>query len=235
MTNGTANEKPPGGDASGGGPGEGAAGAGPGDPAQAAELLALLDAERARAVRALAPDPRFIYAVWGTSWFVGFLALWLAFGDGPDLDVPIAGAAVLFGVCIAGAIAVTIVHVTRRTAGLRGESSRVGALYGWAWFLALGTQTVILNAAYRHGLPEELNALLWPVLSGLVVGTLYLAGGALWQDGLQYGLGVWILVASAAGSIAGYPGVYLVMCLAGGGGFLVAAAYFTVRMRRAAA
>ena len=147
--------------------------------------------------------------------------------------MPAAPAAVLFGACITGAIAVTIVHITRRTSGLRGESSRVGALYGWAWFLALGTQTVILNAAYRHGLPDELNALLWPVLSGLVVGTLYLAGGALWQEDLQYRLGVWILVASAAGAIAGYPGVYLVMCLAGGGGFLAAAAYYAVRMRRA--
>jgi hypothetical protein len=72
---------------------------------------------------------------------------------------------------------------------------------------------------------------LWSAGSGLVVGILYLVGGALWQDRVQYGLGAWILAASAAGALAGSPAVYLVMSLAGGGGFLLAAAWFAVRAR----
>jgi hypothetical protein len=201
----------------------------------AAAMLAMLDAERARVLRAILPDPRIIYGVWGIAWLVGFVLMWFAVTGTEPLDVPVAAAGIVFGGCITGAIVITVVHIVQRAAGVRGESNRVGALYGWSWMLAMVALTVILNASYAHGLPEELGRLLWPVLSGLVVGTLYLAGGAIWQDLLQYRLGVWILVASAAGAVAGYPGVHLVMGLGGGGGFLVAAAYYAVRGRGVAA
>lgn len=194
-------------------------------------MLGLLEGEQARTAQALDPDPRLIYGVWGAAWLVGFLLMWSAArGEPLDLGLGVAGA--FFGACMVGAVATTIVHIGRRTAGVRGVSSRVGAMYGWAWFLAFVCLTVVMNGVYRLDVPDEVLGVLWSALSGLVVGTLYLAGGALWQDKLQYGLGLWILVASAAGALAGYPGVYLTMALCGGGGFLVAAAYFTARGRR---
>jgi hypothetical protein len=197
-------------------------------------MLGLLESERIRAARALDPDPRLIYGSWGTAWVVGFLLLWSAVRDGP-LDLPLGLAGALFAACLLGAAAVTVVHIGRRSAGIRGVSSRVGAMYGWAWFLAFACLTVVMTGAERAGLPDATLGLLWSTLSGLVVGTLYLAGGALWQDAVQYGLGLWILVASAAGSLAGYPGAYLTMAVGGGGGLLLAAAYFTLRGRRESA
>jgi hypothetical protein len=194
-------------------------------------MLGLLESERIRTAQALDPDPRLIYGSWGLAWAVGFLLLWSAARGGPlDLRLGVAGA--IFAACLAGAVVVTVVHVIRRASGIRGVSSRVGAMYGWAWFLAFTCLTLVMTGADRAGLPETTLGLLWSTLSGLVVGTLYLAGGALWQDGVQYGLGVWILVASAAGSLAGYPGAYLTMAVCGGGGFLLAAAYFAVHGRR---
>src|SRR5688500_3878359 len=62
-------------------------------------------------------------------------------------------------------------------------------MYGWAWLLAFACLTAVMNGVYRAGTPDETIGLLWSALSGLVVGTLYLAGGALWQDRVQYGLG----------------------------------------------
>jgi hypothetical protein len=204
------------------------------DPARTSDpavMLGLLERERSRTADALGPDPRLVYGSWGAAWLVGFLLLWSAARGGP-LDLGLGQAGVLFGACLLGALLATVVHIGRRTAGVRGVSSRVGAMYGWAWLLAFACLTAVMTGAYRGGTPDETIGLLWSALSGLVVGTLYLAGGALWQDRVQYGLGLWILVASAAGSLAGYPGVYLTMAVCGGGGFLLAAAFFMVRGRR---
>src|SRR6201991_2309959 len=75
-------------------------------------------------------------------------------------------------------------------------------------------------------------SLLWSGTSLLLTGTLSLAGGMLWQDRLQYGFGVWIIVSGGASVLVGVPGNFLVLCLAGGGGFLVASLVYFVRELR---
>jgi len=209
-------------------PGE-AAGLERGNDLTPAELLALIEAERARASAALVPDPRVLYAVWGIAWLVGFAVLYVArTGTGPVGVAPaVAGAA--FGVLLVAAMVVTGVHFAARVAGVRGPSSRIGAMYGWAWTIGFLAYAAIMVGAARAGVDDAVMGLLWTAGSGLVVGLLYLSGGALWQDRVQYGLGAWILVTSAVGALAGTPAVYLVMSLGGGGGFLLAAAYLALR------
>lgn len=192
------------------------------------EMLALLEAERRRAAAALEPDIRLVYGVWGAAWLVGFGALWWS---AAARGVPGPLAATLFAVLIIAAIVVTIVHTARRTAGVQGRSARVGAMYGWSWTLAFVALAVILGNAARLGVSTEVLGVLWTAIAGLVVGILYLVGGALWEDRVQYGLGLWVLVCSAAGSLAGFPGCYLVMSLAGGGGFAVGAVVLGHRQR----
>ena len=77
--------------------------------------------------------------------------------------------------------------------------------------------------------------LLWSGSALLLVGVLYLAGGALFQDRFQYGLGLWMLVSGAASVYAGVPGNFAVVSLAGGGGLFLAATYFVLRHPRAGA
>ena len=198
--------------------------------ADAATMLALAQDQRARTERAVEPDLRVVYGVWGAAYVVGFLAFWTAAtGRGP-LSLTSAGA--VLAVSLVLAVVISTTHIGRRVRGVRGTSSRTGAMYGWSWFLAFATLSAVMAGASRQGLPEETVALLWPVLSGLIVGTLYLAGGALWQDGVQFGLGAWVLVSSAAGALVGYPAVHLMMALGGGGGFLLAAALLPLAARR---
>ena len=71
--------------------------------------------------------------------------------------------------------------------------------------------------------------MLWTTLPPLLVGVLYMMGAAVWQDRAGFGLGAWILAITCLAALAGLPGVYLVMSLAGGGGFLAAAMWFQVR------
>jgi hypothetical protein len=192
------------------------------------EMLALLEAERRRAAAALEPDIRLVYGVWGGAWLIGFGVLWLS---AATRGTPGPLAAAVFAVLMTGAMVVTVVHSVRRTAGVRGRSARVGAMYGWTWGLAFAALSVIMGSANRLGVGAEAVGVLWTALAGLLVGILYLIGGALWQDRVQYGLGIWVLGCSAAGAVVGFPGCYLVMGLAGGGGFAVAALLLGRRRR----
>ena len=176
-----------------------------------AETLALVDDHRHRTVQALTIDPRVLYGVWGVAWGAGFAAFWVTAG-GPQggYRTPPGWVGAVFGVVMVTAVVVTAAHVGRATRGLRGVSAQVGAMYGCAWWLGFAGFTALLVALARAGASEQVLA-------------------AIWRDRVQYGLGGWIVVVTAAGALTGVPGLYLVMSLAGGGGFLLAAAWFAVR------
>lgn len=200
-------------------------------PLAAADRLALIEEQRTHVAGQLGLDLRLLYGAWGVAYLLGFGAFWVTSGETPLVEAPRAVVGVAFFVLIAAAIVVTAVHATRRNRGVRGESAAVGAMYGWSWLLGFGTLTAVLVSAQRLVSDPEVMDLLWPTGSLLVVGLLYTTGGSTWRDPFQFGLGVWILVVTAAGALTGLPGVYLVMSLAGGGGFLAAAAWFAVRGR----
>lgn len=194
-----------------------------------ADILASVQRDSDRVAAAIGPDPRLIYAAWGTAWLVGYLLMFAAHdADAPVTVAPLV-AGLAFFVLLVGAMAVTGVHMARRFAGVRGVSARTGGMYGWAWALSLVAFFAIATGIRRSGATDEVMNVVWSSGSTLVVAVLYLAGGAFWQDRVQYGLGAWILLTSAASALVGSPGLYLVMGLGGGGGFLLAAAWFAVR------
>jgi len=108
-------------------------------------------------------------------------------------------------------------------------------MYMWAWPVAFAG-LFALNAGLAHqGMPVRLAALLWPASSAGTVGILYLAAGVLFRDLVHYGLGTWMLVVGAASVFAGAPANFAVLSLAGGGGFLVAAAPYVLSRKQAPA
>jgi hypothetical protein len=78
----------------------------------------------------------------------------------------------------------------------------------------------------------ELASLYFPSAFSLMVGTLYLAGAALWHQKSQLVLGIILLVTGSVAPFFGAPTNNLVMALLGGGSLLIAAALFAVRLRR---
>lgn len=201
----------------------------PGQDLPPAETLALIAREQQQMNRALRGSPVSIIALWGVAWLLGFGGCYLA--DTGRLPTWIA--AVVIAVLFAAAIALPIVQGTRMARGVVGPSKQVGVMYGCAWALAFGGLWAINAALSRQGLSEHTTTLLWSATSLLVVGLLYLTGGMLWREPVQYALGVWMLVAGAGSVFAGVPGNFLVLALAGGGGFLVLAAYYRVKLGRA--
>ncbi|PFG44686.1 hypothetical protein ATJ88_3422 [Isoptericola jiangsuensis] len=194
----------------------------PADDAEAldaAESLRLIAESQRRARTGTLPDGRLLYLVWGLAWGIGYSVLWTS--SRTTGSPPTGPAFAVFFVCIAAAVAFTIVHSVTRAAGTRGRSARVGAMYGWAWTLGFVSYPLIVAGIADAGASPEIIALLANALACLVVGMMYLAGGACFADLRLYLLGVWILLVGGAATLAGIPGTYLVLAGAGGGGFLL--------------
>lgn len=201
------------------------------DVLEPAERLALIEAQQRVVSRAVDVDPRLLYGVWGVAWFVGFALHALSWGADSVTGWHPAVAGSVLGLLLAGAAVVTAVHAARTGRGISGPSTWVGAVYGWSWFLAFLGLFAVNTAVLRTADDPDLGALLWPSTSGLLVGVLYLMGAAVWRDRYQFGLGLWILVVTCTGALLGLPWLFWMLSLAGGGGFLLAAAWFAVRMR----
>ncbi|PWD50976.1 hypothetical protein C8046_10245 [Serinibacter arcticus] len=187
----------------------------------------------------LAPDSRLLYGVWGLAWLIGYLALWTTAtatttATTPGLPTPWAFA--LFYGLLAVAVVVTIVHVLRRSRGLRGDSATSGAMYGWAWAVSFTVVGVVIGAIGATDAAPSTMGLISNALPCIVVGVLYMAGGAMYRDWPWFVLGAWIAVVAGVASAVGMPRTYLVMAIAGGGGMVVGAvaAHVVGRHRRRA-
>lgn len=203
------------------------------DPLDAEASLALIrdQQEHVRATRE--PDARLIFGAWAISWLVGFLLLWKSSTrTGALWTQPTAAAYGVFAALMAASVAFSIVHTVRRSAGTRGPSARVGALYGWSWTIGFLAMTLIMNGLSRAGASDQMLALAANALVCVIVGLLYLAGALVFGETSMYALGVWILVVAGAATIVGLPTSNLVMALAGGGGFLIMAVAAHVRLVR---
>jgi hypothetical protein len=210
---------------------------GPGSPDVPLDLAAaraIIEAQRTRVRTTAYTDDRVIFAIWATAWTVGYGVLWATGRDGVDRMPGWAWG--VFGALIIAGVVTTVLHSLRRMSGLDGVSRRTGALYGWSWFVSFVAAQVLIGGLARVGLPDEGVALAANGISALIVGILYMAGGALWQDRAQFVLGVWMALVAGVATLVGLPGTFAVMCLAGGGGMAVGvlAAHVAQRRGRAA-
>jgi hypothetical protein len=197
----------------------------------ASDSLSVIRAQQVAAQRRLYVDPARILAVWGVAWLAGFgLYFLVAHGDAHGVPGWVA-AAVLIGLSVLAA-AVTFAEQFRRGRGVAGPSRSMAASYGWCWPLATAGMFAFDWGLSHQGLSSTAESLLWPGSFSLVVGVLFLAGGVVFSDRAQGGLGVWMLVVAAAGVFAGFPANFAVMAAAGGGGMLIAAGISWGRARR---
>ena len=195
----------------------------------AGESMALIERQTEEAQRRLGFNPALILGLWGAAYLFGFGAIFLTYPTAVPLRLPGAVAAVIIGVLFPAATVISIVTGVRSGRGLRGPSRAAGAMYGWSWTLGFCALAAVNIGVTRLGLPANAVTLLWSGSSLLLVGVLYLASGALFQDRFQYGLGVWMLVSGACSVFAGVPGNFAVVALAGGGGLFLASGYFILR------
>ncbi|WP_370939811.1 hypothetical protein [Amycolatopsis sp. cg13] len=202
-----------------------------GEPLSAAESLELIALQHERTRRELRVSPARLFGVWAFTWLVGWGLVYLS-DDRSAALLPGWVAGIVVAVLMADAIFYSAWHGSKPSRGIRGPSRRIGAMYGWSWGISFAAMCLI-DIRITKLLPEgsDLVPILWTGTSLLLTGTLYLAGGMLWQDLRQYFLGGWIIVCGGASVLVGVPGNFLVLSLAGGGGFAVAALVYVVRPR----
>lgn len=213
--------------------GSAASGTGADGTPDPAEMMALLIAQQRWVDRSqLAPLP-WLYGVWGVAWLVGYLLLWSSWdGGNPWFRVPIAISGAVFAVLMVGAAVTSAVTGTRINRGVRGASDFAGMVYGLSWSVC-GFAFFALGAGLGfNGASPELLSVYFPSAFGLMCGTIYLGGAAVWRDRGQLAVGIALLAVSAVAPFAGHPANLLVMSLAGGAVFLAGAAASAVHLAR---
>ncbi len=201
---------------------------GPAEHPSPADALAAIDDAQERTSRSLRPSPLGMFVPWGLGYLVGFGGVWLAIrGVLPDAAVT----ALLVLAAVVPLVS-TGITVSRSSRGVSGPSRRVGAQYGSSWLLGFAALFAINVRVGTLGVPTPTLSLIWSGSALLVVGLLYLAGGAIWNHVPQYVLGVWTLVTAVATVLVGYPTNFAVLALAGGGGFVVLGVWMHLRDRR---
>jgi hypothetical protein len=197
------------------------------------QMLKLMHEQQRKVDAALLAPIPWLYGIWGVAWLVGFLALWSAWpGGNPWFRVDVPVAAILFGALMVAAIVASAIIGPRINRGVRGSSDFSGIVYGVTWslagfgFAALGMGLIV------NGMSNELASLYFPSAYALMVGLLYLGGAALWRDKGQLLLGIFMVLLGSTAAFFGNPTNNLIMAIAGGGAFLVAAAIVAVRVRR---
>ena len=167
-----------------------------------------------------------LLAAWGLAWLVGYGAGWL--GIRPDYTMPAPLWVVYFG-CLAAAGAYTCTYIVRRARGMRGSSNRAGVRYGTAWAggFVLGMAVMGRTGAFLAslGTPEaaEAGMILGNAVPCLIIGTLFVACSAIWDEPVMAWVGGWLLAVTTVATLVGGTGLWAITSLAGVGVLIVAA------------
>lgn len=203
-------------------------------PLSPEEMLALLQNQQRSVAGQRGAFVHWILIAWGLAWLVGFGALWLAGGGWQGVVVPIAVAAPIFaGLLIVAGVLSAVIGI-RSDRGVRDARGAItGMIYGQLWWAGSLAIFVLGRALIVHGMPEPLLGVFYPSAFIFFAGVMYVVAGVIWQAPPMLILGGWSLVLSAVAPFFGVPTHYLVFALAGGGAFLLAAAWSWVWTHRA--
>lgn len=168
-------------------------------------------------------DNRATYISFGLAYVLGHGAAAVSQGATPLLDLPGWLPMTLLGIGLAaGTVNATIAAGRAQRAATDPGDILTGKLIGASWVVAFAALFLAITGLTNSLGDPDLQAMLWPTGSGLVVGLLYLAEGAVRRNLLHYSLGVWLALTSTAALLFGTPGLYWVLTLAGGGAYAVA-------------
>ncbi|MGA2011290.1 MAG: hypothetical protein ABSH51_12300 [Solirubrobacteraceae bacterium] len=193
------------------------------DP-QAAELI-LADA-REQARHELEINYPVLFLAWGLALLIGYGALWLAVhGQHPYRGLTKTGGAVWLVLFVVALFSVTIrLGVVGRAVTGVGRAGRQ-----WGIFFAvlpLGSAVLFIEAAAlaHAGASRQIVDVLIAAAPIVSMGLVLCASSAVRLDYSMLALGIWLLATAAGGTWASPVAILAVYSLAGGGGFLLAAA-----------
>ncbi|MFF5564460.1 ABC transporter permease [Streptomyces sp. NPDC012623] len=169
-------------------------------------------------------DNRATYTSFGLAYVLGHGSAAVSQGAAPLLDLPGWLPMTLLGTGLAvGTVNATIAAGRAQRTATDPADILSGKLLGAAWVVAFAALFLAITGLTNSVGAPDLQSMLWPTGSGLVVGLLYLAEGAARRNLLHYGLGGWLALTSTAALLLGTPGLYWMLTVAGGGAYALAA------------
>jgi uncharacterized membrane protein len=144
---------------------------------------------------------------------------------------PSAWTFVVMGACMAAALAISMITIGRAMRRSNRLVVHLGKLYGWAWAISFICLFFIIGGLGHAGASAAVIGLFASAGPALVVSVMYLVSGALWNNRTMFVVGAWLALTSGVAVIFGVVTFDLLIALAGGGGFLVAALYEARRKR----
>ncbi|MGW7332396.1 ABC transporter permease [Streptomyces sp. NPDC054840] len=169
-------------------------------------------------------DNRAAYLSFGLAYVLGHGAAAAGHGPAPLLALPGWLPMTLLGAGLVIGIVLTTMAALRAQLGATPPEILSARLLGAAWIAAFAALFLAITGLTSVLEQPELQSVLWPAGSGLIVGLLYLAEGAVRRNLLHYGLGSWLALTSTAALWLATPGLYWALAVAGGGAYLLAAA-----------
>lgn len=167
-------------------------------------------------------DNRATYVSFGCAWILGHGANAVSTGPSPLIALPgwLPLTLLVSGLAI-GTVFATIAAL-RSQRGVSDSEALAGRMLGISWVTAFaGLTLAITGLTAIVGMPE-LQSILWPTGSGIVVGLIYVSEGAFRRNVLHYGLGTWLVLVSSTSLLFGSSTLYWILAIAGGGAFAVA-------------
>ncbi|MEU7479454.1 ABC transporter permease [Lentzea sp. NPDC042327] len=168
-------------------------------------------------------DNRPAYLGFATAYVLGHGSAALSRGVDPVVVLPswLPVAFLAAGMLVATVLATTAALRAQRAAA--PARRRAEKLVGAAWvigFTALALAITGLTTVFDR---PELQAVLWPAGSTIVVGLIYLAEGAVRGNALHHNLGTWLALVAAAALFVPGAGFFGVLAVLGGAAYLLAA------------
>ncbi|SEB96032.1 hypothetical protein SAMN04489806_2234 [Paramicrobacterium humi] len=188
-----------------------------------AAMLALANAQQRSVASQINSFAWIITGVWGIAWLVGFGAIWLIDGLAPAFALPAGVAWPTLGVCLAVAVATSIVLGIRSTRGVKSSPSSAftGAVYGSTWSISMVGIWILGSSMIAQGMSAEIAAFYFTSAFVLMTGVMMLVSAAIWQTRPSLYVGIWLVVIAAVAPLFGVPGNYLFLALSGGLVFLL--------------
>jgi len=177
----------------------------------------------ARPVRTGEVDNRATYVSFGLAYVLGHGAAALTKGADPLVALPGWLPMTLLGLGLAAGTYYSTRAALRAQRGAAKPEVLSGQLLGASWVTGFAALFLAITGLASTVDVDDLQTVLWPTGSGLVVGLLYLGEGAARRNVLHYCLGTWLALVSTAALFLDSTGPFWVLTVAGGGGYAVSA------------
>ncbi|MGI5222600.1 ABC transporter permease [Nocardia sp. CA-290969] len=167
-------------------------------------------------------DNRAAYIGFGLAYIAGHGAAAISTGTDPLVALPGWLPITLLGIgLLIGTVCATRAAL-RAQRGAPESEALSGKLLGLSWVVGFAALAVAITGLTATLNLPELQSVLWPAGSGLIVGLIYLSEGAARRNVLHYGLGAWLALVAAVALCFAATGLFWVLAVAGGTGYAIA-------------